>query len=119
MPEGTLGQRRYPSIVACGGQFNPPLWISKTAFTCLTEIKGSEYQGRLKGEGAVQQTDPLRASPLIPASEEEPVKRISLCLEPPPSSGTSQQRRPRHQAFSPACPLGLLSQCLDVLMTLL
>lgn len=71
MPMGTFGHRRCPSLVACGGQFNLPLWISKTAFTHLTEIKGSEYQGRLKGEGAFQQTDPLRASPLISASEEE------------------------------------------------
>lgn len=82
MPQGTLGHRRCPSLVACGGQFNLPLWISRTAFTCLTEIKGSEYQERLKGEGAFQLTDPLRASLLISAAEEEPMKGISLYLEP-------------------------------------
>lgn len=63
------------------------------------------------------QTDPLRACPLIPAAEEEPVKGISLFLEPLPKQRHQQAMQPGYQALSPSCPLGLLSQWLDVLMT--
>lgn len=63
------------------------------------------------------QTEPLRACPLIPAAEEEPVKGIRLCLGPLPKQRHQQAMQPGHQALSPSCPLGLLSQWLDVLMT--